>query len=154
MIRITLVRDAERRLVFTAPDGKVHLEVEPVRAFPLSDPAHAVSILDALGREIYYIDSLEDVEPEGRRALEQELARREFVPVILRVVNTPPRTEPATWKVETDRGITTFEIESEDSVHRRDPFRISIVDRAGIRYEIPDTRTLDAHSRNVLDRFL
>jgi hypothetical protein len=154
MISFKLERDAARRLWFTSPEGKQYSDVEPVRAFPLSDPAHAVSILDATGRELFYIDSLDEVEPGVRRTLELELSQREFVPIILRVLNKPAQTEPATWKVETDRGVTTFEIESEDSVHRREPNRVSIVDRSGLRYEIPDTRKLDAQSRDVLDRFL
>ncbi len=154
MISFTLQRDSQRRLVFTAPDGRTHIDVDPVRAFPLSDPRHSISICDSLGREILYIDSLDDLDPATRASLEAELAQREFVPIILRVINTPPKTEPSTWQVETDRGITTFEVDSDDSVYRRPPRRVSIVDSRGIRYEIPDTRNLDHHSRRVLDRFL
>jgi hypothetical protein len=69
-------------------------------------------------------------------------------------VGTPPRTEPSLWQVETDRGLTSFEAESEDSIYRREPRQVSVVDVRGIRYLIPDTRKLDKHSRRVLDRFL
>ena len=66
----------------------------------------------------------------------------------------PPRTEPSLWHVETDRGVTSFEVECEDSIYRREPRQVSIVDMRGIRYLIPDSRALDARSRRVLDRFL
>ncbi len=59
----------------------------------------------------------------------------------------PPRTEPALWQVETDRGITSFEVESEDSIYRREPRQVSIVDVRGIRYLIPDTKKLDLKSQ-------
>jgi len=154
MPNFTLFRDSRRRLVLTTESGQQFVDVDPVRAFPISDPRRSISICDRQGREILSIDSLDDVPDGTRRTLEAELAEREFVPVILKVLNTPARSEPATWHVETDRGVTTFEVENEDSVHRRDPHRISIIDSRGIRYEIPDTRELDSHSRHVLDRFL
>jgi len=154
MISFTLQRDARRRLVYTTLDGRPFFDVEPVRAFPLSDPRHSISICDAQGREILYIESLDDLDAPTRAALEGELAQREFVPVILRVINMPTQSEPATWHVETDRGLTTFEVDSDDCIYRRPPHRVSIVDSRGIRYEIPDTQALDHHSRRVLDRFL
>ena len=154
MANFTLTRDSRHRLVLTTETGQEFVDVDPVRAFPITDPRHSVSVCDHQGREVLYIESLDEVPEETRHILEAELAEREFVPVILRVLNTPAQSEPATWQVETDRGVTTFEVENEDSVHRRDPHRVSIIDSRGIRYEIPDTRKLDFHSRRVLDRFL
>ena len=150
----TLERDSRKRLVLTTDDGEVYGGVEPVRAFPLSDPGKHISICDSDGREVVHIESLSDLPDDVRMILEEELAQREFVPVIERIINTPAMTEPSVWKVESNRGLTTFEVESEDSVHRREGFQVSIVDTRGIRYLIPDTRTLDTHSRRVLERFL
>ena len=144
----------ERRQLVLVDGGERIVDVEPVRAFPLSDPRRMISIVDSRGREVRFIESLDAIPEATRKVIESELALREFVPTLLRVVNAPEHTEPATWQVETDRGITTFELESEDSVHRRGPYRVSIVDSHGIRYEIPDTRKLDYHSKRVLDRFL
>lgn len=149
-----LRKDGRGRLILTDEAGQEHLDVAPVRAFPLSDPAHFISICDANGRELVFLESLEELDPGERVLVEQELAQREFVPVILRIVNTPALAEPSSWRVETDRGLTTFEVESEDSVHRRPPHQVTIVDLRGIRYLIPDTRALDGHSRRALERFL
>lgn len=154
MATFTLERDSRQHLVLIDEQGERHPDVAPVRAFPLSDPLHAISICDKDGREIVYIDSFEELEPVTRATVEEALGQREFVPVILRIVGTPPRTEPSLWQVETDRGLTSFEVESEDSIYRREPRQVSVVDVRGIRYLIPDTRRLDKHSRRVLDRFL
>lgn len=154
MAHFTLERDNKQHLVLIDASGERYPDAAPVRAFPLSDPLHAISICDENGREIVYIDSLDALEPATRAIVEEALGQREFVPVILRIIGTPPRTEPTLWHVETDRGITSFEVESEDSIYRREPRQVSIVDVRGIRYLIPDTRKLDAHSRRVLDRFL
>lgn len=149
-----LERNQRGQLVLTDEAGEQHVDVEPIRGFPITDPQHHISIVDALGREVLFVESLDDVPEPARTSLLDELAQREFIPVIRRVVNLPEHSEPSTWQVDTDRGITTFELESEDSVHRRDRNRVSIVDSHGIRYEIEDVRKLDAHSRKILERFL
>jgi Domain of unknown function (DUF1854) len=150
----SLERDGWDRLVLTDETGDRYVGVEAVRAFPISDPQHAISICDSRGREIVYIPAL-DVLPRGiRETLEIELSQREFVPLIRRILNNPPDTEPTEWKVETDRGVTVFQLESENDVHRNEAGQVTLVDAHGIRYLLPDTRQLDAHSRRVLDRFL
>ncbi len=153
-INFTFERDAWQRLVMILPDGNRHPAVEPVRAFPISDPARSISICDSEGREVLYLESLDAVSAENRAIIEQELAQREFVPRITRIINHPTDAEPAEWKVDTDRGITSFHVDNTDAVRRQEPHQISIVDSLGIRYLIPDTTKLDPASRSVLDRFL
>ena len=150
----TFERDAWQRLVMVMKTGNRYAGVEAVRAFPLSDPLRSISICDTDGKEVVYLDSLENVSAENRAIIEQELSQREFVPRILRILNHPTDAEPAEWRVETDRGITSFHVDTTDAVRRHEPHQISIVDSLGIRYLIPDTTGLDAASRSVLDRFL
>ena len=88
------------------------------------------------------------------RQIEEELARREFVPVIRRILRVSAAVEPSEWDVETDRGPTSFVLDSEDDVHELDEYRALVTDAHGIRYLIPDVRRLDAHSRHLLERFL
>lgn len=150
----SLTRDEWERLVLTLDDGTQHSGVQVVRAFPLSDPERSISVLDAAGKELLYFDSLSDLPDSCQAVVREELTRREFLPVITRVLNDPPDSEPTEWVVETDRGRTTFVLESEDDVHRNDRNQVTIVDSNGIRYLIPDPRRLDRASRRVLDRFL
>jgi hypothetical protein len=154
MDAFTLERDNRGHLVLIDAQGERYPDAAPVRAFPLSDPLHAISICDQNGKEIVYIDSLDELDPATRSIVEESMAKREFVPVILKILTMPPRTEPAVWHVETDRGVTSFEVESEDSIYRREPRQVSIVDVRGIRYLIPDTKKLDQKSQRVLERFL
>jgi hypothetical protein len=152
--KFELQRDHGDQLVLTDETGHRYVGVEVIRAFPLSDPEHAISICDSGGREIVHLDSLGNVSGELRRTLEAELSRREFVPIIRRILNDPPDTEPTDWKVETDRGVTVFQLDREEDVHRNDANQVTIVDTHGIRFLIPDPSGLDVHSRRVLDRFL
>ena len=56
--------DAEQRFV----------GVDPVRAFPISDPNHWISFTDDQGSEVFCLRSLDGLAPESRRLLEQEAA--------------------------------------------------------------------------------
>lgn len=150
----SLHADARGRLVLTDAAGRQHVGAEPVRAFPLSAPRRGVSICDARGRELVWIDDLDALPAAVRVQVEERLGRREFVPVIRRVVRVSAAVEPSEWQVETDRGGTRFLLKSEDDVHALDDHTALITDANGIRYLIADTRQLDAHSRRLLERFL
>jgi hypothetical protein len=150
----TLERDSWGRVVLNDHAGRQHVGVVLLRAFPISDPHRAVSICDKLGHEVAYIDSVEALPPETRRMLEAELARREFMPTILRILNDPRQTEPTQWQILTDRGPTTIRLEREDDVRQFGEHRVLVVDSSGIRYQVPDLRKLDSHSRRVFDRLL
>ena len=149
-----LHHDALGRLVLTGADGCEHVDVEPARAFPISDPANRISIRDAQGHEISWIESLAGLPPDVRAVLETDLRRREFTPVVKRILHMAAFTEPSQWDVETDRGRTQFLLGNEDDIHRLEGHRAVIIDTHGIRYLIPDTRALDGHSRRILERYL
>jgi hypothetical protein len=141
-------------LEFVDSMGRLHVDVEPVRGFPMSDPDHWVSICDAEGRELSVIDDLAALSPSMRKVVEQNLSRREFVPTIRRILSVPADTEPAQWDVETDRGRTQFLVNSADDVRRLDGHRALVIDSDGIRYVVEDMRQLDPASRRILDLFL
>ena len=92
---------------------------------------------------------------EVRKIVDEELARREFVPVVVQIEEVFAETDPSEWRIVTDRGPTTFLMEDSDNdVRRLGPNRILLVDTHGIRYLIPDVRRLDGASRRILDRYL
>src|SRR5438876_491120 len=96
-----LTHDAWGRLVLIDAEGERHVGVEPVRAFPISDPTRWISICDADGAELVCVADLAGLAPSMRQALEEELARREFVPVIRRIVRVSADAAPSDWDVET-----------------------------------------------------
>src|SRR5438105_2325053 len=83
---LQLSYDAWGRLVLIDADGNQHVGVEPVRAFPLSDSRFGISICDAEGREIVWIEQLDALAPAVRQSLEAHLLHRELVPVVDRLV--------------------------------------------------------------------
>jgi hypothetical protein len=145
--------DAWGRLVLVDSEGNRHVDVAPIRSFPLSDPRRWVSICNAEGREILSIPELDALPEAVRNTLESELARREFVPLIQRIVNITLDSEPTEWTVETDRGPTKFLIEGGEAVRRTGPDRCLISDMQGVRYLIADRKRLDAQSRRLLEQY-
>jgi hypothetical protein len=152
--RIRLDRDRWGRLVLFRADGKLHTGIEPVRAFPFSDPKPWISLRNAEGQEIHWIEHLTELDVHSRAVLEDELAQREFVPVICKIQHISTQTEPSEWTVETDRGVTRFALNSEDDVRILRARRVLILDANGMRYLIPNVRALDAASRRLLDRYI
>ena len=135
-------------------EGVRHENVEPIRSFPLTDPDHGISICGADGHEILWIENLADVPPDVREILVDDLRRREFVPVIERIVSVSAEADPCQWDVVTDRGRTQFLLDSGEEVRRMGAFRTLIRDSHGIRYLVNDLRKLDTASRRVLERYL
>ena len=151
---VHLHRDEAGRLVFTDGAGREHVGVEPVRAFPLSDPERFITVVDSHGRELLTIDNLAEVPAESRQLLAAELADRQFLPKIERVVRVQDAKEPEIWDVVTDRGPVRFLLGDSEEIRRLGPHRAILLDVHGGRYFIPDSRQLDARSQHILTRYL
>ena len=147
-------RDTWGRLVVTLGDGTTHVGIEPIRCFPLSDPNKSIALLDMEGHELLTLPSLDSLDAASRKVVESELAAREFVPVIQRVISTSNPNPPCIWSVETDRGPTKFQLESEDDIRKLELHRVLIADANGIRYLIPDIQKLDAASQKIVRRLV
>lgn len=152
-IDFSLHFDAFERLVLVDADGHRHVGVEPVRAFPMTDPSRWISICNAEGREIVLVEEPARLPDQVRIPLEKELNRRVFLPRIERIVRVTG-TDPTQWEVHTDRGPTTFLVKSDDEIRRFAPHKAMIIDAHGTRYVIEDVRRLDHASRRLLERYL
>lgn len=153
-VSFSLHKDERGQLTLLDAAGKRHENIEPIRAFPISDPEHWISLCDLNGREIVQIRDLAELSAEQRTLLLSELTRREFVPVIRRIESISSLAEPCEWFVETDRGPTSFVLNSDEHVRKLGQDRALILDSHGLRYLVPDAKQLDAHSRRLLSRYL
>ena len=150
---IRLHRDSFGRLNVEIPGGDLIQDVAPVRAFPLSAPHEWVSLVRPDGSEVVAVRNLDSLAVEVRSILEEELSHREFVPVITKIVSAETRSTPLEWNVITDRGPTTFYLESDEDMRRLSPRSAIFVDTHGIRYLIKDFTALDSQSRRILSKF-
>lgn len=149
-----LSRNTFGRLVFTGADGIAQEGVVPVRAFPISSPDQGIGLVDPHGHELAWIDRLTDLPDELRSMVEAELATREFMPEIKRIISVASFATPSTWRVETNHGETSFVLKGEEDIRRLASPALLIADSHGIHFLIRDRFALDPHSRKILDRFL
>lgn len=149
----TLERDALGRLVLIDAAGTSHTGVYPVRAFPITSPSTGISIMDQSGKELCWFDGLTII-PEGELTLiEEELAAREFMPVIEKITKVSTFATPSIWDIETDRGPTRIRLKGEEDIRRIAGNTLLIADSNGLQFLIKDSTQLDKVSKKLLDRF-
>jgi len=150
----SLSRNAAGRLVLTTSSGTKHDGVFPVRAFPISAPNEGLSLIGDNGHELAWVTSLEALPSQTRSLIEDELARREFMPEIRSISQVSSFATPSIWQVETDRGDTELLLKAEDHIRKLTHTSLLITDGHGVNFLIRDIDQLDSHSRKLLDRFL
>jgi hypothetical protein len=149
-----LRRDSFGKLVLTNAEGEEFVGVSPVRSFPVQAPSRGISLVREGGKEVAWIEDLEQVAPEVRALVTEELDGREFMPEILSIRDVSSFATPSTWTVKTDRGDTEFVLKGEEDIRRLGAYSLLIADSHGIHFLIRDMFAIDKGSRKILDRFL
>ena len=149
----TLERDALGRLVFIDAAGSSHIGVYPVRAFPITEPGAGISIMDQSGKELRWFDGIAAIPKDELTLIEEELAAREFMPVIKKITKVSTFATPSIWDLETDRGLTRIRLKGEEDIRRIAGNTLLIADSNGLQFLIKDSTKLDKLSKKLLDRF-
>lgn len=149
-----LRRDVFGRLVLADAQGREHVGVVAVRAFPIAAPDEGISVMDADGHELAWVPSLPALPAPLRALLAEALQQREFMPRLLRVHAVSSFATPSTWQVQTDRGPTQLLLKGEEDIRRLSANLLIVNDAHGVQYLIQDLQAMDRHSRKLLDRFL
>jgi hypothetical protein len=148
-----LSRDAYGDLVMIDAEGGRHVGVVPLRMFPFSDRERWISLIDADNKEVLLIEDVTLLPRHLFDLIQEELANREFLPVVERVIHVTSDLEPCEWQVLTDRGTIKFVLKTEDDVRSLGPGKSLIVDATGMRYLVPDYRKMDSYSRRVMEEY-
>jgi hypothetical protein len=125
-----------------------------VRAFPITAPNAGISLMDSAGKELFWFTSLAAIPEEDRALLLEELAAREFMPIIEQISSVSSYATPSIWVVQTDRGETRLRLNGEENIRRVAGNTLLISDANGVQYLVRDSSQLDKQSRKLLDRFL
>lgn len=150
----SLHRDGFGHLVYTGADGVAHTGVVPVRAFPIDGRLEDIALVGREGHELAWIPRLDALDDASRVLIADELARREFMPVVTRIVSVSTMATPSRWAIDTDRGPTELLLRSEQDIRRVAGNTLLIADGHGLYFLIRDLTRLDRGSRKLLDRFL
>ena len=130
-------------------------KVSVARAFPLSDPKHYIGFLDGAGKDVGMLHDPDQLDPESRKIVEEELEKRYFVPVVERVASVKEEFGTIYWTVDTDRGTKEIVVRNlRDNLQELAQGRVIITDADGNRYEFPDINKLDNKSLGIIMRNL
>jgi hypothetical protein len=154
MKNFTLSKNTFGQLCLQAEGGQFYEQVLPVKAFPISLPEQCIAIVDRDGHELVWLDDLNQASADNQRMIKEELAHREFMPVLTRITAVSSFATPSTWDVETSRGTTQFVLKGEEDIRRISKDTYLISDNHGVQYLIENIQLLDKYSRRLLDRFL
>ena len=148
-----LERDSLGRLVFVDSHGTRHIGVHPVRAFPITAPGAGIAIMDQSGKELFWYPDVAAITEAELGLIEEELAAREFMPVIEKITHVSTFATPSIWDIETDRGPTRIRLKGEEDIRRIAGNTLLIADSNGMQFLIKDATQLDKVSKKLLDRF-
>ena len=150
-------------LLSRAPDGALrlttestcYLSVKAVWSSPLSRPGKYLSILDGQGEEVAMIVDPGSLDAASLLAIQLDLDQRYLTSRITAVLGAKFDNGVTYWTVETHRGRREFLMQQ---VHENSqwlsPTHVMLTDVDGNRFEILDTRTLDAHGRQLVTQVL
>ena len=153
-LAFTLAFDPFGKLLVTMADGTQHVGAVVARAFPIATPDHCISILSAEGKELAWVENLNELPENERDIVTQALQGREFMPEILRLDGVNSFSTPSVWRVQTSRGPAQLVLKGEEDIRRLTASRLIVADAHGVQFLIRDLPSLDRHTRKLLDRFL
>jgi hypothetical protein len=110
--------------------------------------------VSAEGKELAWIENLNDLAEQTREIVTQALQGREFMPELLRLDGVNSFSTPSIWRVQTSRGPTQLVLKGEEDIRRLSASRLIVADAHGVQFLIRDLPSLDRHTRKLLDRFL
>ncbi len=156
--RYILFRNAAGRLATRKMEENGEVTEIPVRAyrcFPLSQPDQFISIKDDSGKEIYFLESLDELADAGMRALvEESLAEQSFMPTITGIARIEEHNDLHRWQVQTDAGPRIFFTSPSTKPREMAGGGIMLTDIFGDRYILPDINAIEVKGRRLLLAYL
>ena len=152
-IRLFRVTPDDSRVRMLYKDERCYREVRIARALPLSDPGHYIGLRDGEDKEIGMLRDLSGLDRESVGIVEEELAKRYFLPKVLKVLKVKDQFGIVVWDVETDYGKRRFTVRNmRDNTVQLSSGRVLMTDTDGNRFEFPDLERLDPRSLEVISK--
>ncbi len=145
--------EAGQLVVYLDGRGEPVVDARVARCFPWSLPEAYIAIRDKDGKELALLKTLEELDPQSRQVVHEELADKIFNPKIHRISDHRSEFGVISITATTDRGEVTFQIRSRDDVRLLSKTRALFRDADGNVYELADLDALDPASRKWLEEY-
>ena len=129
--KVTLFRTGGSAVRATIDDPQLgeertYLVCQIARAFPLSQAEKYIGLRDAKDKDIGMLETLVGLDPASRKIVDEELARRYFLPQILKVTKVKKEYDTVNFEVDTDKGPRKFAVQN--LKQERNPEEVSEAD--------------------------
>jgi hypothetical protein len=152
---LNLFYEPKDRLRLTVGEEMSYHTVRPAWSAPLSRPNQYLALLNGKGEEIVTLNNPEELPFESLTAVREELRRRYLTATVEEIVHAKFEYGATYWSVDTDRGRRDFVTQhlQENAIWLSDT-HLLLLDVDGNRFEITDTRALNAKSRAYINAIL
>ena len=144
-------RDAFNRLHLEIGIEERYSPVRVLRCLPLTRPGEFIAVQDEEGTELGIIASVAELEPESRKAVEEELELYYLKARVLKIHHVEARNGLITWELETDRGPRKVHVRDRQHIRPLPDGRTMLTDIHEARFDIPQAAELDEASRHWLE---
>lgn len=134
-------------------DGVATVKLTPRRAYPWSAPGAFIALCNDKDETVAMVEDASRLDETSRRALEDELADRRFLPVIESIETLVYLRNLYEWKVRTDRGPRTFRTShgwGEEPVRVGPNGVVLVTATDGVRYRLAALDALSERERALL----
>jgi len=148
------------KLEFKQGFGLVHIldgketSVGIKRSFPNTHLRKYFSILDDQGKELAFIEKLDDLSESNKSSIEQYFSKLDFKLKILKVFNVLDEFGLRNWEVQTSSGKRSFQSALDNWPQKMNEHEFVIEDLNGDKYWVDLSFNFDAYSRAQLSFFL
>ncbi len=152
---LKLFYEPKDRLRLTIEGDRSYHTVKPTWAAPLSRPGQYLALLDGKGNAIVTLPDPSVLPPESLAAAKEELRRRYLTATVRAIAHAKQEFGATYWSVQTDRGDRDFVTQNlQENAIWLSPTHLLLLDVDGNRFEITDTKALDAVSQQYVATIL
>ncbi len=152
---LKLFYEPKDRLRLTIDGDRSYHTVKPAWAAPLSRPGQYLALLDGKGNAIVTLPDPSVLPPESLAAAKEELRRRYLTATVRAIAHAKQEFGATYWSVQTDRGDRDFVTQNlQENAIWLSPTHLLLLDVDGNRFEITDTKALDAVSQQYVAAIL
>jgi hypothetical protein len=149
---LRLERRADGKLWLETGAGSVAIEI--VRCFPWSAAERFLSLRDAAGLEVGFIDEPKELDPASLAAVRATLGRASFVLEVTRILAVDEDFELRSFRVETPHGPRAFQTPLDAWPRELEGGGLVLEDVHGDLYRVSRPLELDRASRKLLWAFV
>ena len=146
-----ITRCENNLVTLTLENGAIFERLEPRRLFPISRADQYITLIDEDGKETAIIRSLQNMDKESAKIVQESIDDYYLVPNILSIYSVVENSGTLVWETVTNRGFKRLEIRDRNHdirVYKDGSLRIRDTDDN--RYIIEDYEKLDKHSKYLL----